>query len=453
MKRNNFFYLFTIGLGMSLAGILVAASFTFLLQQPVEAGGADNVSGWAWSSNIGWISFNCTNPGAGGCASNYGVNVDSGTGNFSGYAWAATNDPDSAIGWISFNEAGPTPDGFSCGANCTAKLDLGTKKVAGWARALANGGGWDGWIKLRDDIDGDSVDDYGVKWNSLAGELEGWAWGGEVMGWIAFNKELDGVNVHGGEDHAVVVGGLNLPPAAAIDCDSDGDGFPDPFPCVGFIGELQLVNNSSDPDGSIVRSTWDVDPPNPDTTCTAPPPPSGVCDYQVQLGTPGVLYNVILAVEDNDGATNTSATQQFQVKQDIVADFECSLSGAVGSWVNCPTIKVSSGSPVYFRAVNGTNLSVPSQGATIVDWDWDFALFAPAGGSATPPTLSCAGPAPNNCSNTFTSGNPVTFSAPGQYTLQLCVADDQAPTSRSDCAVKTLTVALPFPGWQEVSPL
>src|SRR3989338_7770907 len=133
MKRRKFFYLFTIGLGMSLVGILMAASFTFLLQQPVEAGGADNVSGWAWSSNIGWISFNCTNPGAGGCASNYGVNVDSVSGNLSGWAWSEH------AGWISFNgaETGPTPDGFSCGANCVAKLDLGTNEVSGWGRALS----------------------------------------------------------------------------------------------------------------------------------------------------------------------------------------------------------------------------------------------------------------------------------------------------------------------------
>ena len=54
------------------------------------------LSGFAWSEAIGWISFSCKS--GGNCSDNdYGVTIDSVTGDFSGYAW---ND---VIGWISFN--------------------------------------------------------------------------------------------------------------------------------------------------------------------------------------------------------------------------------------------------------------------------------------------------------------------------------------------------------------
>lgn len=53
----------------------------------VLAGTGQNMSGWAWADNIGWISFNCTNEDS--CAtSDYGVNYDSTTGFLTGYAWA-----------------------------------------------------------------------------------------------------------------------------------------------------------------------------------------------------------------------------------------------------------------------------------------------------------------------------------------------------------------------------
>jgi hypothetical protein len=135
----------------------------------------NNVSGWAWSENIGWISFNSTNcqgsanclcPSLGGagcpnpsypcsnssCADlkTYGVIIDPSTGDFSGHAWSEN------IGWISFNSA----DLAGCpSGTCKARLDTtptgsvcdGTGVICGWARALSYGGGWDGWIRLRGD--------------------------------------------------------------------------------------------------------------------------------------------------------------------------------------------------------------------------------------------------------------------------------------------------------------
>ena len=135
--------------------------------------------GWAWSENIGWISFNCDNPELPSprCSNSYKVTIDADTGEFSGYAYSEN------IDWISFNKSDLTgcPSG-----TCEAKLEA-DNTVTGWARALAYDGGWDGWIKLR----GTAADasPYGVSLNPSTKEFEGYAWGSDVVGWLSFNCE------------------------------------------------------------------------------------------------------------------------------------------------------------------------------------------------------------------------------------------------------------------------
>ena len=166
--------------------LIIWASFWLyeysLKTQPVSAENG-NVSGYAWSSNIGLISFS---------GSNYGVNIDS-NGKFSGYAQS------NSIGWISFNESDtdiplsndPCADD-SCIAKATPSGQLGKSDVAiyGWARACGippegseiqcGGDGWDGWIRF----DHGQANEVYVDAN---GEFHGWAWGGDVIGWISFN--------------------------------------------------------------------------------------------------------------------------------------------------------------------------------------------------------------------------------------------------------------------------
>ena len=184
----------------------------------VQAAVGDNVSGYAWSENIGWINFN---------GSNYGVNIEQ-NGKFSGYAWSEN------IGWINFAPIGPYPSS----PNYSACLDfagpgqtcdgLGTNKVGGWARVcsvFAAGcsgelippeyrGGWDGWIKLRGS-------NYGVDYAPQSGELSGFAWSDMVIGWISFK----GVNY-------VVVTIAKLPPSVSTDgetwnhCSFEGKSIP-----------------------------------------------------------------------------------------------------------------------------------------------------------------------------------------------------------------------------------
>lgn len=203
-----------------LISLTLSLVFSFLVWKGVLAGTQHNVSGFAWSANVGWISFNSLNcdpdgdgisNGGTGCPStgtsipNYGVNLDLSTGNFSGYAWAgggedALGNSTATIGWISFETSSLVgcPDG-----NCFARMNTTTGEVFGWARALANGGGWDGWIKLRGFVDSNQngqkdpgEQDYGVY--REGNEFRGWAWGGNdssstaVIGWISFNcKDRD----------------------------------------------------------------------------------------------------------------------------------------------------------------------------------------------------------------------------------------------------------------------
>jgi len=121
------------------------------------------LSGYAWSENVGWISFN---------GANYEITVDS-YGQLSGYAWSDN------IGWISAN----TADLAGCPKTpCTAKLL--NNKLTGWFKALSGGssqsGGWDGWISLSS-----TTPAYGPVLSN--GSLSGYAWGGDVVGWLDFS--------------------------------------------------------------------------------------------------------------------------------------------------------------------------------------------------------------------------------------------------------------------------
>ncbi|MEX0869938.1 MAG: hypothetical protein WDZ39_00740 [Candidatus Spechtbacterales bacterium] len=154
-----------------------------------EASSHNNVSGWAWSSNVGWISFSCENEGTCG-TSDYGVDIDEANGNFSGYAWSNN------IGWISFerSETGDPPSNDpGGGSGPIAQLDLSSGLARGWARALVGmddpADGWDGWIRLSGQTGDD--DPYGVSLDLLSEDeckFTGWAWGDEVTGWTSFSS-------------------------------------------------------------------------------------------------------------------------------------------------------------------------------------------------------------------------------------------------------------------------
>jgi hypothetical protein len=156
--------------------VVVAAAFNLKVNRS-QADTDVDLKGWAWSSNIGWISFNSSNnPGV--SPQNFKVTLK-GDGKLDGYAWSSN------IGWIHFGEPGKTLAQVS-GTN-----------ASGWAKALSGGsaesGGWDGWIKLAKES-GDSGANYGVKLRTSTADgsktFYDFAWGGEVVGWVNFNPSL-----------------------------------------------------------------------------------------------------------------------------------------------------------------------------------------------------------------------------------------------------------------------
>jgi hypothetical protein len=203
---------------------------------------APNLYGFAWSENIGWISFNYKNCDtdnngyidSGACGGDnsttpikiYGVylpkygadGTPTSQRNFKGYAWSPN------IGWIKFNPdttSAPADVTNKCG-NSPAYLLFGNiayglvRACAGAANPDCTGGanpaagGWDGWICLN----GYGTQPYHVGFDTGSNEFNGWAWGGggtsaqnAVVGWISFNH---------------------------LNCDPNGDGNPSdgPAQCV-----------------------------------------------------------------------------------------------------------------------------------------------------------------------------------------------------------------------------
>lgn len=221
--KNNFFRILIGGLvSFCLVGVANAGT-----EHNVQGWAWSNMNDpltTADESSIGWISFNSLNcdidgdgvyEGAGeiggpapegcptsGVVNSYGVNINPSTGIFSGYAWSEN------VGWISFNsgELVGCPSG-----SCQAIMDVNSGNVSGWARACAvfqggcSGilksagelGGWDGWIKL-------AADDrsWGVSVNRIGGDpnfgkFSGYAWGDINIGWVNFSSTFGAVNVPG----------------------------------------------------------------------------------------------------------------------------------------------------------------------------------------------------------------------------------------------------------------
>ncbi len=192
-------------------------TFYFLGVQSASAGAEHNMAGYAWSSTIGWISFNCTNDNSCGTA-NYGVNKNPDN-TLSGYAWS------SAIGWIQFGGLSSFPSGS--GTQST-NAQINGNNLQGWARALsADGQGWDGWISLSG-----AGPSYGV---TLSGTyFAGYAWGSDVVGWILFD-------VHTAYPAICADCGVKLAGDASLDVQ---------------VGGVSIVNNGAVPHNSIPTFIW-----------------------------------------------------------------------------------------------------------------------------------------------------------------------------------------------------
>ncbi len=171
---------------LSISGVtaLILLGLFYFSPAGVAQTSGTNLSGYAWSDNIGWIDFSITanNPN--------GVSID-GSGYLTGYAWSDN------IGWIKFGGLSSFPSGPG---TASQNAQIASNKLIGWAKACggmydislnqtvpnntcsgsSRTDGWDGWISF-----GGNSPSYNV--SVSGGEFSGYAWGSDVVGWIDFN--------------------------------------------------------------------------------------------------------------------------------------------------------------------------------------------------------------------------------------------------------------------------
>lgn len=144
-------------------------------------------------TGLGWISVSSTNcdtdgdgtqntdtcPGNADPVSSYQLSIPESDGNVTGYAWSEN------IGWIDFDPAGPYPGTPDQSAYQEGDWLKGWARISGIATEAANSnsGGWQGWIKLS----GTAQDgtDYGINLNDLSNNAYAWS---DELGWIDFSQ-------------------------------------------------------------------------------------------------------------------------------------------------------------------------------------------------------------------------------------------------------------------------
>ncbi|MFA6459018.1 MAG: hypothetical protein WCV79_01300 [Candidatus Paceibacterota bacterium] len=262
----------------------------------VSRGG--NVYGWAWSSNTGYINLNCSQvaPGASptptpsstGCSrSNYKVIVANTTGDvadITGYAWS------NSIGWLSFNEA----DISDCPSATKAQLDFKTGEVTGWARFLtpkanpAVAGGWDGCMRLSGsnhtspDL---TTDNGGVTMNPKTGVFRGFAWAGDVVGWVNFNANTPGRNGYAIDDPAT-----RFYAAPPVNCPGCVQGTPPPVVSCSAPYAPGYTMATLNSDGSVIQGSLTI--PAAKITATG----GAGTGYKYQWSINGITYSTLSTV-------------------------------------------------------------------------------------------------------------------------------------------------------------
>ncbi len=397
---------------IALLAILIFTAGFFIFQyfknpEPIRASASDNVSGYAWSDTIGWISFNNTTGGG----SAYGVSVNPNGGKLSGYAWSDN------IGWISFNEADLTgcPSG-TCVAKAASPGQLGKSNVdiLGWARALANGGGWDGWIRFNH---GQASPVY----IDSVGNFHGYAWGSDVVGWISFD--------HGKPNPVVLnLSGFNQPP--------NKPGIPNGYPANGVV-----ENNCSIQALYIPTFNWTYSDPDGDLQG----------GYQIQIddavssstpildetvGSASVSYTptpVWISANLNWGVTYywRAKVKDILGNWSVWSDYKSfTIPSHAYPWIDFnwlpaspkakESIKFSSASTTFYGGASGQS------------WAWDF-------GDSTA---------------TSTTQNPShSYLADGTYLVKLGVCDNSNYCCiGANAKQKSVQISLPLPEWKEVAP-
>lgn len=347
--------------------IATIASFLFLpgLFGFADAAAGDLLSGYGWSPNTGWLSFNCTNYSPPCSGTTHGVTVGSGasTRQLSGYAWS------SDIGWITFNasdminsepncgNAGYSPCAPTATLNVAAGLSYG--QVSGWARACSvyqtgcSGaiksddllGGWRGWIKLRGS-------NYGVLANGT--KWTGYAWGGApVTGDVVPGASGSGQCSNGtdGTDSDTLIDLADPGCINAGDFDETNGG----SAIAGWIS-FRGVDTSVTPQVYGVNATGNAAPTRA-ISCGADKAiisPGGVVQWSAVIDTSKVAGPYSYVWGGNDGPTGTTnpinrtyATALPSPKSAWVTV----TAGGIPYFVDCDAVSVSGSPGVWYPSV------------------------------------------------------------------------------------------------------
>ena len=406
--------------------IIIFIVLCFFIFKNAKAATID-LTGWAWSENIGWISFNCYNDYNGDgvledhcSSSNYGVRIDPSTKVFLGYAWSEN------IGWITFNES----ELSGCPVSpCRAWLDS-SNNVHGWAKALANGGGWEGWIRLRDT-------NYGVWLDTSTSpqEFRDWAWSDMVIGWISFNCKDR--NVCATSNYKVyLTAPLNQRPTVSNptttqDCCAWGFS-----PQVASGLAITLHWTYSDPDGDP-RSAFEI-----------------WLDDSSNFQDP--KFNKVF----NISSSESSQSYVLNLSDDQEGDWLNRLAwGTTYYWK--VKVKDSAGNWSDWSPVESFN--TPSHAYPYVNFKWDPQIPTVNQVVQFTDLSKCYNPSDNvvPCSSwlwTFQNGNPpsstqqnptTTFTSVSSNLVTLKVTD----SSNYSCEIqKTVTSTYPLPFWKEILP-
>lgn len=346
---------------LSTYHLLIILFFTtlFFLPRFVEAAPVP-LTGYAWSSNIGWISFDGTG---------YGVTVDDTTGNLSGYAWSSN------IGWIKFDGLSNCPGV----AACDARIDLVSKELKGWARACAGTAsgdcttmnsrtdGWDGWISLNCS-NTDSCGSSNYKWFLSGGDVDGYVWGGEVVGWVDANSVTTGLNLPTAELGIRILGGGGaFTPTSPFQINSGQDielewDSTDATSCVGTVsgdpaaGGFSIGGATSGTIGSPLTE------PSDGTSATY----TVICENFIGLDSASII------VQSMSTVISLTAVPQI-VNLTATTDLTWDVGG------NDPAACVIEGPNGYSFSLNGQPASGSVNGVTI-DGESDFILECVANG-------------------------------------------------------------------------
>ncbi|MCK5466624.1 PKD domain-containing protein [Candidatus Parcubacteria bacterium] len=440
--------------------VFVMALFVFYFNlfccNNANAADTENVLGWAWSENIGWISFNDLNcdidgdgkyndDGLNDCPNDdsdvfpYGVNLDVAD-NLSGYAW------NNNIGWISFEPA----DIAGCPAGvCQPSLAGGI--FSGWARALNHGGGWDGWISLNCANNGGcAVSNYSTSLNDS--DFEGWAWGDVVVGWVSFNSTNTGAvipyKVYLTNNAPTVV--PNSP--ALIDyCVSN---------LPGGVTLSWTFSDTEDDANSIDQTAYEVEITRSDAALpcltgkqittdefimsTGIGGIDSFCPGFIDYG--GFTYNWQVRVYDSDGADSGFVQELSSFPFDsFPSDGPTPIHRyPTANFSYTPPLPILQFQEITFDPLDPLNLSIAYGGASIASFEWNF-------DDGTP----------NLISDPLIDGGVVThsYSEINLFTVDLKVTDDTLPVGYSCWAsqhIPTNTEDIPIgtnrPGWNETTP-